>query len=106
MEMYSLDETTVDKLFYSPLHLPQVKPEAGTPGSGQGDAVALDGTGSVPLTGKSWHRVQAVLQTTAQLSGGGSSGAISEISVTSQDGASECSRRDRFRPGLCPGREI
>ncbi|MDA9719134.1 flagellin [Betaproteobacteria bacterium] len=57
-----------------------------TPGSGQGDAVALDGTGSVPLT------VNLTSNSTGSsnyspVSGGGSQ-AIAEISVTTQDGAS------------------
>ena len=60
-----------------------------TPQSGQGDAVALDGTGSVPLT----------VNLTSSSSGGGSSNysplsgggnaSIAEITVTTQQGASD-----------------
>ena len=57
-----------------------------TPGSGQGEAVALDGNGAVPLT------VNLASNSTGSsnyspVSGGGSQ-AIAEISVTTQDGAS------------------
>ena len=58
------------------------------PGSGQGDAVALDGTGSVPLNSKSgiFHGGSSSTNY-SPLSGGGNS-SIAEIAVTTQQGAS------------------
>ena len=50
MVMYFSEEMMVVKSFFSPLHHLRVNREVGLHRSGQGDAVALDGTGSVPLT--------------------------------------------------------
>ena len=57
------------------------------PGSGQGDAVALDGTGSVPLTVNLASSSGGSTTTYSPVSGGGNS-SIAEISVTTQQGAS------------------
>ena len=57
------------------------------PGSGQGDAVALDGTGSVPLT-VNLTSSSGGSSNYSPLSGGGNA-SIAEISVTSQQGASD-----------------
>ena len=58
-----------------------------TPGSGQGDAVALDGTGSVPLT-VNLASSSGGSSNYSPLSGGGNA-SIAEITVTSQQGASD-----------------
>ena len=57
------------------------------PGSGQGDAVALDGTGSVPLT-VNLTSSSGGSSSYSPLSGGGNA-SIAEITVTSQQGASD-----------------
>ncbi|MDA9690088.1 flagellin [Betaproteobacteria bacterium] len=57
------------------------------PGSGQGDAVALDGTGSVPLT-VNLSSNSGSNANYSPLSGGGNQ-SISEITVTTQQGASD-----------------
>ena len=57
------------------------------PGSGQGDAVALDGNGSVPLT-VNLASSSGGNSNYSPLSGGGNA-SISEITVTSQQGASD-----------------
>ena len=58
-----------------------------TPGSGQGDAVALDGKGSVPLTVNLTSNSSTSSSNYSPVSGGGNQ-AIAEITVTTQDGAS------------------
>ena len=58
-----------------------------TPGSGQGDAVALDGKGSVPLTVNLTSSSSTSSSNYSPVSGGGNQ-AIAEISVTTQGGAS------------------
>ena len=58
-----------------------------TPQSGQGDAVALDGTGSVPLT-VNLTSSSGSGSNYSPLSGGGNA-SIAEIAVTSQQGASD-----------------
>jgi flagellin len=57
-----------------------------TPGSGQGDRVALDGKGSVPLTVNLASSTGS--SSYSPVSGGGNQ-SISEISVTTQSGASD-----------------
>ena len=57
------------------------------PASGQGDSVALDGTGSIPLT-VNLASSSGGSSNYSPLSGGGNA-AISEITVTSQQGASD-----------------
>ena len=59
-----------------------------TPQSGQGDAVALDGTGSVPLTVNLTSSSGGSSTNYSPLSGGGNA-SIAEITVTTQQGASD-----------------
>ena len=59
-----------------------------TPGSGQGDSVALDGTGSVPLTVNLTSNSGSSSSNYSPLSGGGNA-SIAEITVTTQSGASD-----------------
>jgi len=59
-----------------------------TPQSGQGDAVALDGTGSVPLTVNLTSSGGGSSSSYSPLSGGGNA-SIAEIAVTTQQGASD-----------------
>ena len=59
-----------------------------TPGSGQGDSVALDGTGSVPLTVNLTSNSGSGGSNYSPLSGGGNA-SIAEITVTTQSGASD-----------------
>ena len=85
MAMSSLDEMTVGKLFFNPLPLQLEKPVVDSRKWSR-DSVALDGTGSIPLT------VNLTSNSTGSsnyspVSGGGNQ-AIAEISVTTQDGAS------------------
>ena len=87
MVMSSLEGTMAVKLYFSPLPQPLVKQEVGLLGSGQGEAVALDGTGSVPLT-VNLASSSGGSSNYSPLSGGGNA-SISEITVTSQQGASD-----------------
>jgi flagellin len=59
-----------------------------TPATGQGDGVALDGKGAVPLTVNLTSSSSSTSSTNVSLSGGGSS-SIAELNIQTQSGASE-----------------
>ena len=82
----SLEAMMVGKSFFSPLHLQLEKPVVGIREVVR-EAVALDGTGSVPLTVNLTSNGTTGTSNYSPLSGGGNQ-TIAEISVTSQHGAS------------------